>query len=168
MWSPPLDRFNARWSRPSCRRARESRSSTPPATAIPISCRMGRCWWSAQGRRVRRSPTNCYVPDDALPALYRGADVYVYPSLFEGFGLPVLEAMACGTPVVAAPEPALREVAGDAALYAEREGLPDALRQAVREHDRLAAAGLDRAKLFSWRETARRTLEVYESALHAR
>ena len=109
-----------------------------------------------------------YLERPALADLYRGAACLVLPSRYEGFGLPVLEAMACGTPVVAAPEPALREVAGDAALYAEREGLPDALRQAVREHDRLAAAGLERAKLFSWRETARRTLEVYESALHAR
>ena len=109
-----------------------------------------------------------YLERPALADLYRGAACLVLPSRYEGFGLPVLEAMACGTPVVAAPEPALREVAGDAALYAEREGLPDALRQAVREHDRLAAAGLKRAKLFSWRETARRTLEVYESALHAR
>ena len=109
-----------------------------------------------------------YLERPALADLYRGAACLVLPSRYEGFGLPVLEAMACGTPVVAAPEPALREVAGDAALYADREGLPDALRQAVREHDRLAAAGLERAKLFSWRETARRTLEVYESALHAR
>ena len=109
-----------------------------------------------------------YLERPALADLYRGAACLVLPSRYEGFGLPVLEAMACGTPVVAAPEPALREVAGDAALYAEREGLPDALRQAVREHDRLAAAGLERAKLFSWRETARRTLEVYESALDAR
>jgi glycosyltransferase involved in cell wall biosynthesis len=109
-----------------------------------------------------------YLERPALADVYRGAACLVLPSRYEGFGLPVLEAMACGTPVVAAPEPALREVAGDAALYAEREGLPDALRQAVREHDRLAAAGVERAKLFSWRETARRTLEVYESALHAR
>ena len=109
-----------------------------------------------------------YLERPALADLYRGAACLVLPSRYEGFGLPVLEAMACGTPVVAAPEPALREVAGDAALYAERDGLPDALRQAVREHDRLAAAGLERAKLFSWRETARRTLQVYEGALHAR
>ena len=103
-----------------------------------------------------------YLDMPALADLYRGAACLVLPSRYEGFGLPVLEAMACGTPVVAAPEPALREVAGDAALYAEPRELADALRQAVREHDRLAAAGLERAKAFSWRETARRTLEVYE------
>jgi glycosyltransferase involved in cell wall biosynthesis len=76
----------------------------------------------------------------------------------------VLEAMACGTPVVAAPEPALREVAGDAAVYAEPP-LADALRQAIAERDRLRAAGLERAKLFSWEETARRTLAVYRELL---
>ena len=109
-----------------------------------------------------------YLERAELADLYRGAACLVLPSRYEGFGLPVLEAMACGTPVVAAPEPALREVAGDAALYAGPERLAEALRQAVREHDRLAAAGLERAKAFSWRETAQRTLEVYRDALRAR
>jgi glycosyltransferase involved in cell wall biosynthesis len=108
-----------------------------------------------------------YLDKPALADLYRGAACLVLPSRYEGFGLPVLEAMACGTPVVVAPEPALREVAGDAALYADPPKLADALRQAIRERDRLSAAGLERAKAFSWRETARRTLEVYETALDA-
>ena len=111
---------------------------------------------------------NTDLPSDALPGLYTACDCLVHPYRGEGFGLPVLEAMACGTPVVAAREPALREVGGDAALYADREGLADALRQAVREHDRLAAAGLERVKAFSWRETGQCTLEVYESVLDAR
>jgi glycosyltransferase involved in cell wall biosynthesis len=106
-----------------------------------------------------------YLAKPALADLYRGAACLVLPSRFEGFGLPVLEAMACGTPVVVAPEPALREVAGDAAIYAEGSGLADAVRQAVRERDRWAAAGLARAKGFTWEETARRTLAAYESAL---
>jgi glycosyltransferase involved in cell wall biosynthesis len=109
-----------------------------------------------------------YLDRAALADLYRGAACLVLPSRYEGFGLPVLEAMACGTPVVATPEPALREVAGDAALFADRAHLADALRQAVRERERLSAAGLERAKAFSWRETARRTLEVYRDALDGR
>jgi glycosyltransferase involved in cell wall biosynthesis len=106
-----------------------------------------------------------YVERDELAGLYRGAAALVLPSRHEGFGLPVLEAMASGTPVVAAPEPALREVAGDAALYAEPHGLADAVRRAIRERERLAAAGVERARLFSWEETARRTAAVYREAL---
>ena len=73
--------------------------------------------------------------------------------------------MACGTPVVAAPDPALREVAGDAALYAEPAELGEAVRCALEQRDRLFAAGLERARLFSWEETARRTLAVYRQLL---
>ena len=102
-----------------------------------------------------------YVGKDELAGLYRGAACLVQPSRFEGFGLPVLEAMASGTPVVAAPEPALREVAGDAALYAEPAGLADAIRRAISDRERLAAAGIERARAFSWAETARRTAAVY-------
>ena len=106
-----------------------------------------------------------YVAEDELAELYRGAACLIQPSRFEGFGLPVLEAMACGTPVVAVPEPALREVAGDAAVWVEEDELGDGIRRAVAERDRLVVAGLERARLFSWEETARRTLAVYEEAL---
>ena len=106
-----------------------------------------------------------YVAEDELVELYRGAACLIQPSRFEGFGLPVLEAMACGTPVVAVPEPALQEVAGDAAVWAEEDELGDGIRRAVADRDRLVAAGLERARLFSWPETARRTLEVYREAL---
>jgi glycosyltransferase involved in cell wall biosynthesis len=106
-----------------------------------------------------------YVEKEELAQLYRGAACLVLPSRYEGFGLPVLEAMACGTPVVATADPALREVAGNAAVYVETDGLADAIRRALADRDRLAAAGLERARQFSWDETARRTLAVYREAL---
>ncbi len=106
-----------------------------------------------------------YVGKDELAELYRGAAALVLPSRFEGFGLPVLEAMASGTPVVAAPEPALREVAGDAAVYAEGGDFGAATRLALADRERLSAAGIERARLFSWAETARRTVEVYRTVL---
>jgi glycosyltransferase involved in cell wall biosynthesis len=98
------------------------------------------------------------VPEHLLPGLYAGAEVFALPSLYEGFGLPVLEAMACGTPVVAADRTALPDTAGGAALLAP----PDELSAAVRdllgdeaERDRLRRAGLRRAKAFTWARTAR-------------
>jgi glycosyltransferase involved in cell wall biosynthesis len=106
-----------------------------------------------------------YVEQDELVRLYRGAACLVQPSRYEGFGLPVLEAMASGTPVVAVPEPALQEVAGDAAVWAGESELADGIRRAVAERERLVAAGLERAGRFSWAETARRTLAVYLEAL---
>ena len=106
-----------------------------------------------------------YVDHDELAGLYRGAAALLLPSRHEGFGLPVLEAMASGTPVVAAPDPALREVAGDAALFAEPAELADAVRRAVADRPRLVAAGLERARAFTWEETARRTAAVYREVL---
>jgi len=106
-----------------------------------------------------------YVPKDELVRLYQSAAALVFPSRYEGFGLPVVEAMACGTPVVAAPEPALQEVAGDAAVFAD--DLAAGVRTALAERERLSAAGLERAKAFSWRETARITADVYRRMLAA-
>jgi glycosyltransferase involved in cell wall biosynthesis len=106
-----------------------------------------------------------YVPKDELVRLYQSAACLVFPSRYEGFGLPLVEAMACGTPVVAAPEPALEEVAGDAAIFTD--DLAEGVRRALAERERLSAAGLERAKAFSWRETARLTADVYRRMLAA-
>jgi glycosyltransferase involved in cell wall biosynthesis len=115
--------------------------------------------------RDRGADLRGYVSKDELAELYRGAAALVLPSRFEGFGLPVLEAMASGTPVVAASEPALREVADGAAVYAEDGDFGAAARRALDERDRLSAAGIERARLFTWAETARLTVEIYRRVL---
>jgi glycosyltransferase involved in cell wall biosynthesis len=105
-----------------------------------------------------------HVGRDELAALYRGAACLVFPSRYEGFGLPMLEAMASGTPVVAARAGAIPEVAGDAAVLVEPGdpvSLAEGIERALADRDRLVAAGLERAKQYSWAETARQTLQVY-------
>jgi glycosyltransferase involved in cell wall biosynthesis len=118
-------------------------------------------------RELRRlgADVRGYVEKPDLAELYRGAACLVVPSRYEGFGLPVLEAMASGTPVVAAPDPALVEVAGDAAVYADQSDLSGAILHALDHREELRAAGLQRASLFSWAEAARRTVEVYRELL---
>lgn len=121
----------------------------------------------AQQLRAGGAELRGYVDKDTLVELYRGAAALVLPSLYEGFGLPVLEAMACGTPVVIGSDEAMREVAGPAAVYAEDGDLAAAVERALAERQRLAAAGIARAKLFSWEETARKTVDVYRRVLAA-
>ena len=119
----------------------------------------------ARELRARGADLRGYVPKDELARLYRGAACLVFPSRYEGFGLPLVEAMASGTPVVAAPDAALREVAGDAAVFAEPAALAEGVRRALAERERLVAAGLERARRFTWEETARRTVAVYWEVL---
>ena len=112
-----------------------------------------------------------HVPYEDLPSVYAAAEILVMPSFIEGFGLPVLEAMACGTPVVCARAASLPEVAGDAAEYFEPSSVDDlavALERVLgsRElRETLRHKGLERVKLFSWHECARRTLDVYRQVL---
>jgi glycosyltransferase involved in cell wall biosynthesis len=117
--------------------------------------------------RRRGARLEGYVETERLADLYRGAACLVQSSRYEGFGLPVLEAMASGTPVVAVPDPALREVAGDAAVFVEEDALADGIHRALEERDRLVAAGLERACAFSWGAAADRTVAVYREILAA-
>ncbi len=114
-----------------------------------------------------------YVPSDDLVSLFNMAEVFAFPSLYEGFGLPVIEAMACGTPVVTTRAGSLSEVAGDAALTVDPLSvgeLTDALIAVVSDAtlaETLRERGLARASQMSWRETARQTLAVYRQAIAA-
>ncbi|MDE3090567.1 MAG: glycosyltransferase family 4 protein, partial [Chloroflexota bacterium] len=115
-----------------------------------------------------------YVPQDELPLWYRAADLFVYPSLYEGFGLPSLDAMASGTPVVTSNAAALPEVVGDAALLVAPEdeaALADAIVCALTDPARreaMSARGLAQAAKFSWARAARETADIYRAVLAER
>lgn len=111
-----------------------------------------------------------YLPDERLVSEYQHADLFVQPSWYEGFGLPVLEAFACGTPVICSNKGALPELAGDAALTVQPQdiiGLTEAIRRVLTDFrlaQELRERGLQQAKKFTWEATARQTLEAYKKA----
>jgi alpha-1,3-rhamnosyl/mannosyltransferase len=115
--------------------------------------------------RTRGADVRGWVPQPELAGLYRGAAALVLPSRYEGFGIPVIEAMASGTPVVLSEDAALREVAGDAASYAEGGDFAAALERALADRGRFVQAGLEQVRRFSWEQTARRTADVYRQVL---
>ena len=111
-----------------------------------------------------------FIPDHELPDWYRAAEFFVYPSRYEGFGLPVIEAMACGTPVICSNAPGVREVAGDAAIRlpaGDVEAWSAAFAMAATQPAlrlTMRAAGLERAQQFTWENAAKITIEAYERA----
>ena len=149
-----------------------------PEVNLPKLVLVGKCAWLYDEtlRKIdelglgKQVTLTGYVPQADLPALYSGANCFIYPSYFEGFGLPPLEAMKCGAPVIVGNRTSLPEVVDDAAVLVDPFEVGDiaagiakvindpALRSSLR------AKGLERARLFDWRETARKTLAVYEKA----
>jgi len=112
-----------------------------------------------------------HIPLEDLVLLYNAASLFVYPSLYEGFGLPVLEAMSCGCPVITSNTSSLPEVTGTAAILidpTETESIARAMIEVLFHEElsqKLRIAGLERAKLFSWERCAQQTLEVYRAVL---
>jgi len=115
---------------------------------------------------------NCvgYVSDEELASLYSNASLFVYPSIYEGFGIPPLEAMSLGCPVILSDIPVFREIFGDAACYAdpgETESISDAMVHVLTHDDyrqQLYERGAERAKLYSWEQSARKLLAIINSS----
>jgi glycosyltransferase involved in cell wall biosynthesis len=112
-----------------------------------------------------------YIPDDELIRLYSEAKLFVYPSYYEGFGLPPLEAMACGCPVVVSNVASLPEVCGNAAQYVDPdniEGIAEGIHKVLTDEplrQSMMEKGLERAKLFSWEKAAKEHIKVFEEVL---
>ncbi|MFH1244045.1 MAG: glycosyltransferase family 1 protein [bacterium] len=109
-----------------------------------------------------------FVPEVDLPGLYSGATVFAYPSLYEGFGFPVIEAMACGAPVVTSNVSSLPEIAGDAAVLVDPEDISSiraGIEEAISTRSKLIGLGLIQAQKFTWKHCAQQVLEVYDKII---
>lgn len=160
-------------------RAYASLRNSLPSEKLPKLVMVGKCAWlydetlrALDETGVRDSVIlTGYVPECDLPPLYSGAMCFVYPSYFEGFGLPPLEAMKCGAPVIVGNTTSLPEVVGDAGLKVDPydvEAIAAGLKRLVADSElrhELRVKGIARARTFDWRETARRTLSVYQQAV---
>lgn len=116
-----------------------------------------------------KTQTLGFVPEADLPGLYSGASVFAFPSLYEGFGFPVLEAMACGTPVVTSNLSSLPEIAGEAAILTnplDPDSIKLGITTALASHTTLRSRGLIQAQKFIWADTAKNILEIYEKIAH--
>jgi glycosyltransferase involved in cell wall biosynthesis len=137
-------------------------ASLPPGYALAV---VGAAGWGPQPSLDREDVIRLgYVDDDELGRLYRGAAAFVYPSRFEGFGIPIVEAMAAAVPVVASAHPSMDEAAGDAAVRADpddAQAIGAALEEALRRSDELVRRGRAHAARFRWSETGRLMLETF-------
>jgi glycosyltransferase involved in cell wall biosynthesis len=127
-------------------------------------------WLAGRGHDIREPGVRLLgaVGDEELPALFSGAEALLLPSLYEGFGLPAIEAMRCGVPVIASRDPALLEVCGGAALHADASGpraWADAMRAVQSNRQEWAARGIVHAAQFTWENSARKMHAVYEEAI---
>ncbi len=150
-----------------------SEMASPPQLVIvgPSTSRKRRRNLVELTKKVEEIRIMNYIDDEDIVLLYNCAKMLIFPSLYEGFGLPILEAMACGVPVVASNATSIPEVAGDAAILVDaknEEELYEAMLVVLRDEkirESLIRKGFDRAKEFNWNDTARRTVEVYKKAL---
>lgn len=138
-----------------------------PEVSLVLSGKYG---WGSGFHQPQNVIWTDYVPQEDLVALYCGCRVFVYPSLYEGFGLPILEAMACGAPVVTSNNSSMAEIAKDAAILIDprsegqmKKAIEMLMDLNLENYQKMVRASLNRAKQYSWTKTAKETLEVYSS-----